>query len=59
MRRSFITAQLFHQSSLYTNEVGKGIMSGYAAAVCYTSLDTAAAAGLMVLATLGLEKVGG
>jgi len=50
-----LTAALFHQSSRYTNEVGEGVMAGYAAAVWYTSLDTAAAAGLMVLATLGLD----
>jgi hypothetical protein len=49
------TAQLFCQSTLYTNAVGKGVMTGHAAAVWYTSLDTAAAAGLMVLATLGLD----
>jgi hypothetical protein len=36
-----ITVQLFHHSSLYTSAVGKGVMAGYAAAVWYTSLDTA------------------
>jgi hypothetical protein len=49
------TVHLFHQQTSHTDAVVKGVLEGYALAVWYTSLDTAAAAGLMVLAALGLN----
>jgi len=49
------TVHLFHQQTSYTDAVVKGVMEGYALAVWYTSLDTASAAGLMVLAALVLN----
>jgi hypothetical protein len=50
-----ITTHLLDPSYLHPNAVGKGVLEGYAAGGWYTSLDTAAAAGLMVLATLGMD----
>jgi hypothetical protein len=48
-------ARLFYQSSSYSDSVGKGILLGYGLGVWFTSLDTAAAAALMVMAALGLN----
>ena len=52
---AWLTARLFDQQTSYTDAVGKGVMTGYAAGVWYTSWDTASAGGLMVLVTLGLN----
>jgi hypothetical protein len=51
-----LTAGLFYRSTGFSDAVGKGVFTGYALAVWYTSLDTACAAGLMVLVNLGLNR---
>jgi hypothetical protein len=51
-----LTAGLFYRTTGFSDAVGKGVFTGYALAVWYTSLDTACAAGLMVLVNLGLNR---
>jgi hypothetical protein len=51
-----LTAGLFYRTTGFADAVGKGVFTGYALAVWYTSLDAACAAGLMVLLNLGLNR---